>query len=118
MKSKIAILSSFVCLLFSGSVFSASSFGGATVTGLNVDSGSGNVLFVKVDQPAGTGGCHTDTSWNFAISLDPTVNPAGKYIFTLLMSAQSSGAKVDIFGLTTCLGYPTIQGIQRVSLSS
>lgn len=119
MKSRIAIVFSFVFLLLSGSAFSAgSAFTGVMVTGLNADSGSGNVLFVKVNQPAGTGGCHTDGNWNFAISLDPTANPAGKYMFTLLMSAQSAGSLVDIVGLSTCTGFPTIQGIQRVSSSS
>lgn len=116
MKSRLAIVSGLFCFLLSGAAFSASSaFYGVTVTGLNADSGAGNVLFVKVNQPAGTGGCHTDANWNFAISLDPTTNPMGKYMFTLLLSAQSSGTPVDIVGLSTCPGFATIQGIARVS---
>ena len=121
MKSKIAILSSFVCLLFSGPVFSQNAFYGTTITGLNADSSgsAANILFVKVT--GGGGGtspaCHTSLDWNFAMSLDPAINPSGKYLFTLLMAAQSAGTHVDIIGLQSCT-FSGIQAIQRVATAN
>lgn len=116
MKSTIAGVFGLALISLSSSVFSAgSAFYGVTITGLNADSTANNTLFVKVNQPAGTGGCHTDANWNFAISLDPNTNPTGKYMFAILMTAQSNGTPVDIVGLSTCPAFSTIQGIARVA---
>jgi len=95
-----------------------SAFYGVTITGVNVDAGANNVLFVKVNQPAGLGGCHTDPNWNFAISLDSVVNPTGKFMFAVLLAAQTSGAPIDIYGMNACPAFSTIQGIQRVSYAN
>lgn len=94
-----------------------SGFYGVYVTGVNIDAGSKNVLFVKVNSPAGLGGCHTDANWNFAISLDSSINPTGKYMFAVLLAAQTNGSAVDIVGQNTCTAFSTIQGIQRISYS-
>ena len=94
-----------------------SNFYGVYVTGVNIDAGSNNVLFVKVNSLAGVGGCHADANWNFAISLDSNINPTGKYMFAVLLAAQTNGSAVDIVGQNTCSAFPTIQGIQRISYS-
>lgn len=109
----------FVVLLLSVGIQSAyataSAFGSVFVTALNIDSGSDNILYVKVDQPAGIGGCHVDANWNFAISLDAVVNPTGKYMYMQLLAARSTDSPITIFGLNTCPANPTIQGIQRIA---
>lgn len=119
MKSIKKILAGVVCILSAQiSCATQSNFYGVTVTGINIAAGANNVLFVKVNSSVGTGGCHTDPNWNFAISLDPVSNPTGKYMFALLLAAQTNGSPVDIIGMNTCPAYSTIQGISRISNSN
>lgn len=90
-----------VLLAFSANCF-AGTILGATVTNVRADR-SGKVMVHFSDSLSGAAACINDTYSN-RLSLD-TNAAGGRSLLSLVLTAFSTGKKVDAYGTGTCLDY-------------
>lgn len=72
---------------------------GVTINELNIHRGLGNFVFIRTSTAPTVVGCQTNSDWNLVLPLDSELS---NKIYSALLAAQMSQAKVNLSGTGTC----------------
>ena len=113
-----------LALLLPATLFAPKAVAGASVAGVTVteviaeSNGTNTAYFVYVSgPPSGVAACGTVTSSQYRFALDPTTD-VGKAMIANALTAFTTGASVDIYGLGTCGLWPDTESAERIVLHS
>lgn len=92
----------------------ASQLNNVSVEAININKGLGAHLFIRTSAAPVQNGCHTDPNWNYVLPLNDDLS---KHIFSILLAAQTSKAKVTLTGTGTCSTWG-VEYLTNITISS
>ncbi|HSX52050.1 MAG TPA: hypothetical protein VLF09_13885 [Cellvibrio sp.] len=92
----------------------ASQLNNVSVAAININKGLGEYLFIRTSVAPVQNGCQTDLNWNYVLPLNDALS---KNIFSILLAAQTSKAKVTLTGTGTCSPWG-IEYLTDITISS
>ncbi len=74
----------------------------------------GNKLYIETTEGWTEVGCHRST-WSFVLNI-PTNSELHRNMYSMLLAAKASGAKLKLVGKATCDDHNFIESLRRVEL--
>lgn len=84
------------------------------VTKLAINKDIGSLVFVYTDAAKdSTPACHANSNWRYVLSLNSELD---RNLFSMLLAAKASGAKVRLVGSSSCDVFSSIESLRYVEL--
>jgi hypothetical protein len=117
MKKTISLMAALAATLATSGAYAGLDLVGATVSDLSINRTPGNILFVKLSGRTFSGqGCGGQNgSWHYTLALTTDLD---KDLYAMLLSAHSTGAKLNNGGAGACTEWTGIESLKSVQLTN
>lgn len=112
-------MNKFVLILFAScitsAVYATSDISNTTIVDMAINRDYGNFVFIRVAQsPANPAACSTNGYWQYTLTLS---NPGDHELYSMLLTAFSTGSTVDMSGRGVCNEWGTVESLRSIRVS-
>jgi hypothetical protein len=115
MTAAILAASAFLMAVLSLPARATSDISNTTIVDLSINKGYGTFVFIRVaSAPANPATCSTNGAWHYTL---PLTNIGDREMYSMLLTAFSAGATIDMSGLGSCNEFGAIESLRSVRIS-
>lgn len=104
-----------IALAASSASYATSEISSTTIVDMAINRDYGNFVFIRVAQtPANPAACSTNGYWQYTLTLS---NPGDHELYSMLLTAFSTGAAVDMSGRGVCNEWGTVESLRSLRVS-